>query len=199
MIRITPAGIPEEDWSSWPTGALKLIWVQQEEIQLSGGRMTNSATNSPPWRPRWRACARGLAAARATPPNLPPAMAPALCRQNNASTVAARAVAASTVAASAAASRGILDRGRSCCRSSGGCTDWCVPAVPTSTCATLPAEVEAGPYGPRLSALVGLLGSAFPPEFQQNPGVTRSASGSGDQSWGDRLHWNWRWPVTICR
>ena len=35
------------------------------------------------------------------------------------------------------------------------------PCCSTSTCATLPAGVEASPYGPRLSALVGLLGSAF--------------------------------------
>jgi hypothetical protein len=28
------------------------------------------------------------------------------------------------------------------------------PCCSTSTCATLPADVEAGPYGPRLSALV---------------------------------------------
>ena len=37
----------------------------------------------------------------------------------------------------------------------------------TSTCATLPAEVEASRYGPRLSALVGLLGSAFPLSFSK--------------------------------
>jgi transposase len=36
------------------------------------------------------------------------------------------------------------------------------PCCSTSTCATLPADVEISPYGPRLSALVGLLGSAFP-------------------------------------
>ena len=36
------------------------------------------------------------------------------------------------------------------------------PCCSTSTCATLPADVEASHYGPRLSALVGLLGSAFP-------------------------------------
>lgn len=36
------------------------------------------------------------------------------------------------------------------------------PRCSTSTCATLPADVEASHYGPRLSALVGLLGSAFP-------------------------------------
>ncbi|QPN59154.1 IS66 family transposase [Synechococcus sp. CBW1002] len=36
------------------------------------------------------------------------------------------------------------------------------PCCSTSTCATLPADVDASSYGPRLSALVGLLGSAFP-------------------------------------
>ncbi|CAK6688803.1 IS66 family transposase ISCysp4 [Synechococcus sp. CBW1107] len=35
------------------------------------------------------------------------------------------------------------------------------PCCSTSTCASLPAEVEVSHYGPRLSALVGLLGSAF--------------------------------------
>ena len=41
------------------------------------------------------------------------------------------------------------------------------PCCSTSTCATLPAEVEASPYGPRLSALVGLLGCAFPLSFSK--------------------------------
>jgi transposase len=41
------------------------------------------------------------------------------------------------------------------------------PCCSTSTCATLPAEVEASHYGPRLSALVGLLGSAFPLSFSK--------------------------------
>jgi transposase len=36
------------------------------------------------------------------------------------------------------------------------------PCCSTSTCATQPADVEASRYGPRLSALVGLLGSVFP-------------------------------------
>ena len=39
------------------------------------------------------------------------------------------------------------------------------PRCSTSTCAELPAEVEPSRYGPRLSALVGLLGSAFPLSF----------------------------------
>jgi len=39
------------------------------------------------------------------------------------------------------------------------------PCCSTSTCATVPADVEATRYGPKLSALVGLLGSAFPLSF----------------------------------
>jgi hypothetical protein len=45
------------------------------------------------------------------------------------------------------------------------------PCCSTSTCAPLPADVEASRYGPRLSALVGLLGKCLPLEFQQNPGA----------------------------
>jgi len=36
------------------------------------------------------------------------------------------------------------------------------PCCSTSTCASLPADVGVSRYGPRLSSLVGLLGSAFP-------------------------------------
>jgi transposase len=36
------------------------------------------------------------------------------------------------------------------------------PCCATTTCATLPPDVESSRYGPRLSGLVGLLGSAFP-------------------------------------
>jgi hypothetical protein len=36
------------------------------------------------------------------------------------------------------------------------------PCCGTSTSADLPVDVELSRYGPRLSALVGLLGSAFP-------------------------------------
>jgi transposase len=41
------------------------------------------------------------------------------------------------------------------------------PCCSTSTCAPLPADVEASHYGPRLSALVGLLGGAFPLSFSK--------------------------------
>ena len=41
------------------------------------------------------------------------------------------------------------------------------PCCSTSTCATLPADVEATRYGPKLSALAGLLGSAYPLSFSK--------------------------------
>ncbi len=41
------------------------------------------------------------------------------------------------------------------------------PCCSTSTCATLPADVEPSRYGPQLSTLVGLLGSAFPLSFSK--------------------------------
>jgi transposase len=41
------------------------------------------------------------------------------------------------------------------------------PCCATSTYALLPADVEASRYGPRLSALMGLLGSAFPLSFSK--------------------------------
>jgi len=41
------------------------------------------------------------------------------------------------------------------------------PCCSTSTCAKLPVDVESSRYGPRLSALVGLLGSAFPLSFSK--------------------------------
>ena len=52
------------------------------------------------------------------------------------------------------------------------------PCCSTSTCATLPAEVEASPYGPRLSALVGLLGSAFPLSFSKTQVISRAMPSS---------------------
>jgi hypothetical protein len=63
------------------------------------------------------------------------------------------------------------------------------PCCSTSTCAPLPADVVVSRYGPRLSSLIALLGAAFPYsfgeasrlEFQQDPGVTGSVVGSGDQ------------------
>jgi hypothetical protein len=41
------------------------------------------------------------------------------------------------------------------------------PCCPTSTCTTLPPDVEASHYGSRLSAFVALMGSAFPLSFSK--------------------------------
>ena len=51
------------------------------------------------------------------------------------------------------------------------------PCCSTSTCATLPADVEASHYGPRLSALVGLLGSAFPLSFSKTQALLQQLVG----------------------
>jgi len=60
------------------------------------------------------------------------------------------------------------------------------PCCSTSTCATLPADVEASRYGPRLSALVGLLGSAFPLSCSKTQALLDQLLGVGDLPWGDR-------------
>ena len=51
------------------------------------------------------------------------------------------------------------------------------PCCSTSTCATLPADGEASQYGPRLSALVGLLGSAFPLSFSKTQALLNQLLG----------------------
>ena len=51
------------------------------------------------------------------------------------------------------------------------------PCCSTSTCATLPADVEASHYGPRLSALVGLLGSSFPLSFSKTQALLQQLAG----------------------
>jgi transposase len=51
------------------------------------------------------------------------------------------------------------------------------PCCSTSTCATLPADVEASRYGPRLSALVGMLGSAFPLSFSKTQALLEQLLG----------------------
>jgi transposase len=51
------------------------------------------------------------------------------------------------------------------------------PCCSTSTCASLPAGVEASHYGPRLSALVGLLGSAFPLSFSKTQALLQQLLG----------------------
>ncbi|QPN65678.1 DUF6444 domain-containing protein [Synechococcus sp. CBW1006] len=51
------------------------------------------------------------------------------------------------------------------------------PCCSTSTCASLPADVEASHYGPRLSALVGLLGSAFPLSFSKTQALLQQLVG----------------------
>jgi transposase len=51
------------------------------------------------------------------------------------------------------------------------------PCCSNSTCATLPLDVEASRYGPRLSALVGMLGSTFPLSFSKTQALLEQLLG----------------------
>lgn len=51
------------------------------------------------------------------------------------------------------------------------------PCCSTSTCATLPPDVESSRYGPRLSGLVGLLGSAFPLSISKSQALLQQLLG----------------------
>ena len=61
------------------------------------------------------------------------------------------------------------------------------PCCSTSTCATLPADVDVSPYGPRLSALVGLLGHVFPLSFSKTQALLDQRLGG----WRSAVE---RWP-----
>ena len=51
------------------------------------------------------------------------------------------------------------------------------PCCSRRTCATLPADVESSRYGPKLSGLVGLLGSAFPLSFSKTQALLHQLLG----------------------
>ena len=150
-MRIVCCGHPRSDGSSWP----------------SSRRLSRSAANSPPWPANWPTCGIGSAAARATPPSLPPATALGFSHRGG-----ARAGAASGTLLQgedpAPVRHQVLEipaitllvnvhrlHRRVC------------PCCSTSTCALLPADGEASRFGPRLSALVGLLSSTFPLSFSK--------------------------------
>ncbi len=61
------------------------------------------------------------------------------------------------------------------------------PCCSTSTCATLPVDVETSRYRAQLSALVGLLGSAFPLSFSKTHMLLGDAFG-GNLCADDCLH-----------
>jgi transposase len=51
------------------------------------------------------------------------------------------------------------------------------PCCSTTTCATLPPDVESSRYGPRLSGLVGRLGSAFPLSISKSQALLQQLLG----------------------
>ena len=191
-----PAGISEADWDTWPAGARELILSQHEEIELLRSQLTALATELASLRERIGRSSRNSSKPPSSdglgfkPPERRkgsgrnrggqpghPGSGPELLPIERVDEV--------------------VDHHPDACRRCGTLLQevgedpdpmrhqvieippitplviehrlhrLVCPCCSTSTCATLPADVEASHYGPRLSALVGLLGSAFPLSFSK--------------------------------
>ena len=191
-----PAGISEADWDTWPAGARELILSQHEEIELLRSQLTALATELASLRERIGRSSRNSSKPPSSdglgfkPPERRkgsgrnrggqpghPGSGPELLPIERVDEV--------------------VDHHPDACRRCGTLLQevgedpdpmrhqvieippitplviehrlhrLVCPCCSTSTCATLPADVEASPYGPRLSSLVGLLGSVFPLSFSK--------------------------------
>ena len=189
-----PAGIPEADWLSWPPEARQFILVQQQEIEQLRSQLTalaselaqlrerigRSSRNSskppssdgPGFKPpeRRKASGRKRGGQPGHPGSGPEPLPiervdevvehhPDACRRcgtllhgEDPDPLRQQVIEIPPITPLVIEHR----RHRLVC-----------PCCSTSTCATLPADVEVSHYGPRLSALVGLLGSAFPLSFSK--------------------------------
>ena len=201
-----PAGISEADWDTWPAGARELILSQHEEIELLRSQLTALATELASLRERIGRSSRnsskppssdglgfkpperrkGSGRKRGGQPGHP-GSGPELLPIERVDEV--------------------VDHHPDACRRCGTLLQevgedpdpmrhqvieippitplviehrlhrLVCPCCSTSTCATLPADVEASHYGPRLSALVGLLGSAFPLSFSKTQALLQQLVG----------------------
>jgi len=184
-----PAGIPEVDWLSWPPEARQFILVQQQEIEQLRSQLTALATELAQLRERIGRSSRNSSKPPSSdgPGFKPPARRKGSGRERGAQPghpgSGPELLPIERVDA-------VVDHHPDACRRCGTLLAGedpeplrhqlieippiaplviehrlhrlVCPCCSTSTCATLPADVEASHYGPRLSALVGLLGSAFP-------------------------------------
>ncbi len=201
-----PAGISEADWDTWPAGARELILSQHEEIELLRSQLTALATELASLRERIGRSSRNSSKPPSSdglgfkPPERRkgsgrnrggqpghPGSGPELLPIERVDEV--------------------VDHHPDACRRCGTLLQevgedpdpmrhqvieippitplviehrlhrLVCPCCSTSTCATLPADVEASHYGPRLSALVGLLGSAFPLSFSKTQALLQQLVG----------------------
>ena len=166
-----PAGIPEADWLSWPPVARQFILAQQQENDELRSQLTALASELANLREQIGRSSRNSS----KPPSSDGlGFKPPERRKG-----------------SGQPGHQVIEHRlhRLVC-----------PCCSTSTCATLPADVEASQYGPRLSALVGLLGSVFPLSFSKTQALRAVrqqpvAYADGNNPTGKR---GWQWVMVTA-
>jgi len=189
-----PSGISEADWVSWPAGARELILSQQEEIEELRSQLTALATELASLRERIGRSSRNSSK---PPSSDGPGFKPPERRKGSGRKRGGQPGHPGSGPELLPSERvdEVVDHHPQACRRCGTLLQGedpeplrhqvieippitplviehrlhrlVCPCCSTSTCATLPVDVEASRYGPRLSALVGLLGSAFPLSFSK--------------------------------
>jgi transposase len=189
-----PAGIPEADWLSWPPEARQFILVQQQEIEQLRSQLTALASELAQLRERISRSSRNSSK---PPSSDGPGFKPPERRRGSGRKRGGQPGHHGSGPEPLPIERvdAVVEHHPDACRRCGTLLHGedpdplrhqvieippitpvvtehrlhrlICPCCSTSTCATLPADVEASPYGPRLSALVGLLGSAFPLSFSK--------------------------------
>jgi transposase len=189
-----PAGIPEADWLSWPPEARQFILVQQQEIEQLRSQLTALASELAQLRERIGRSSRNSSK---PPSSDGPGFKPPERRKASGRKRGGQPGHPGSGPEPLPIERvdEVVEHHPDACRRCGTLLHGedpdplrqqvieippitplviehrlhrlVCPCCSTSTCATLPADVEVSHYGPRLSALVGLLGSAFPLSFSK--------------------------------
>ncbi|WP_231594537.1 IS66 family transposase [Synechococcus sp. CBW1107] len=204
MMTAHPAGIPEADWLETPASVRALINAQQQEIELLRGQLTSLATELANLRERIGRSSRNSSKPPSSdglgfkPPERRKGSGRKRGGQQGHPGSGPELLSIERVDQ-------VVDHHPDACRRCGTLLQGedldplrhqvieippitplviehrlhrlVCPCCSTSTCASLPADVEASHYGPRLSALVGLLGSAFPLSFSKTQALLQQLVG----------------------
>ncbi|MFM9103681.1 MAG: IS66 family transposase, partial [Cyanobium sp.] len=189
-----PAGIPEADWLSWPADARSFIVAQQQEIEQLRSQLTALAAELASLREKIGRSSRNSSK---PPSSDGPGFKPPVRRKGSGRKRGGQPGHPGSGPELLPAERvdDMVEHHPDACRQCGTLLQGEDPnplrhqviEIPpiepvviehrlhrlicsccsTSTCASLPCDVEASHYGPRLSALVGVLSSSFPLSFSK--------------------------------
>ena len=199
-----PTGISEADWLSWPSGARELILSQQQEIELLRAQLTALATELANLREQMGRSSRNSSK---PPSSDSPGFKPPERRKGSGRKRGGQPGHAGSGPELLPIERvdEVVEHHPDACRRCGTLLEGedpeplrhqvieippitplviehrlhrlVCPCCSRRTCATLPLDVEASRYGPRLSALVGMLGSAFPLSFSKTQALLEQLLG----------------------